>query len=80
MHHLNRAAIIIRYRYLFRARLRLRSFRLHIQRRVLWQLFGSKAVYKPYKDLRGHGSGWVERYEWRGIVICYVDRRGAKWQ
>ena len=80
MHHINRAITIIRYRYLFRARLRVRSFYLHIQRRVLWKLFADKAVYKPYKDLRGHGSGWVGRYIWRGIVVCYVDKRGDKWQ
>lgn len=80
MHHIKRAAIIIRYRYLFRARLRVRSFRLRVQRRVLWRLYGSKAVYKPYKDLRGHGSGWVGRYIYKGIVIAYRDKRGEIWR
>ena len=79
MRHIKRAISIIRYRYLFRARLRLRSFRLRVQRRVLWKLFADKAVYKPYKDLRGHGSGWVGRWEWRGIVLCYRDKHGDKW-
>ena len=79
MNHIKRAIIIVRYRFAFRARLRLRTYRLHIRRRVLWHLYGSESVYKPYKDLRGHGSGWVGRYVWRGRVVAYVDKSGRLW-
>ena len=78
MHHLNRTITIIRYRYLFRARLRLRSLYLHIQRRVLWKLFADKSVYKPYGH--GKGSGWSGYYSYRGRIVSYMDKRGDKWQ
>lgn len=76
MHHINRAITIIRYRYLFRARLRVRGLYLRIQRRVLWKLFADKAVYKPF--LHGRGSGWMGYWIWHGVAICYVDVRGDK--
>jgi len=73
-----RIATKIRYKYLWHARQRLRYYRLAVTRRILWTLFADKAVYKPYKDLRGNGSGWAGRWIWRGRVIAYVDKHDSK--
>ena len=66
-------------RRIFKTRMYLRYHRQRTIRRILWRLFKDKAVYKPYKDLRGAGAGLQGRYEWRGRVICYVSKHGDLW-
>jgi hypothetical protein len=67
----------IKYRIIWRLRLRFGLFVRRQRRRILWRLHAQEAEYKPYGANKG--SGWTGRYIWRKQVIAYVNERGTIW-